>query len=335
MRFSLFYNGDVTPDKTVRELYSDIEAQAVLADYLNFDAFWLAEHHFAEYGKIPNPLQFLTHLGAITGNIKLGTAVVEAPHYHPLRLAEDAALLDLLSNGRVRLGIGSGARSKPQEFAHFAIPIEQKTARTLEITEIVHQAFDRGLVNFQGAFYQYQNVEINPRPVQAAKDLIWLAASESTYALAAERGYGFLLPRAAPQLKQAEVAEKYWNVRGKRAGYLAALRFVYVAETEREAQEQTRRTFERYSKYDQGVVWDGRVGTNEYYKLAQQMNMVIGTPDQVSGQLQEWQNIFGLDEVICQFYAAGSEQDQVLNSLRLFADEVAPRFQGKANEVAI
>jgi alkanesulfonate monooxygenase SsuD/methylene tetrahydromethanopterin reductase-like flavin-dependent oxidoreductase (luciferase family) len=108
MRFSLFYNFDVLPPKELTELYSDVEAQAIAADKLAFDAIWLAEHHFALYGRLPSPLLFLARLSAITQQIRLGTAIVEAPYYHPLRLAEDTALLDVLSRGRVRLGVGSG-----------------------------------------------------------------------------------------------------------------------------------------------------------------------------------------------------------------------------------
>src|SRR6187402_107929 len=100
MHFSLFYNFDVLPGTAEAELYGEIEAQAVAADDLGFDTIWLAEHHFELYGRMPAPLVFLARLGAVTRRIGLGTAVVEAPLYNPLRLAEDSALVDLLSGGR-------------------------------------------------------------------------------------------------------------------------------------------------------------------------------------------------------------------------------------------
>ncbi|BAY43310.1 luciferase-alpha subunit [Scytonema sp. HK-05] len=150
MRFSLFYNFDVLPPKQLTELYRDVEAQAIAADKLGFDAIWLAEHHFALYDRLPSPLLFLARLSAITQQIRLGSAIVKAPYYHPLRLAEDTALLDVLSRGRVRLGVGSGAKNKPQEFVPFGVALEEKSARTCEIIAILHQAFVSGWVNFEG-----------------------------------------------------------------------------------------------------------------------------------------------------------------------------------------
>jgi alkanesulfonate monooxygenase SsuD/methylene tetrahydromethanopterin reductase-like flavin-dependent oxidoreductase (luciferase family) len=330
MRFSLFYNCDVLPGKAIPELYAEIEAQACLADRLGFDAIWLAEHHFEVYGKLPNPLLYLARLSALTQQLQLGTAVVEAPHYHPLRLAEDAALLDLLSQGRARLGIGSGARNKPQEFARFGVQLEEKSARTLEVIDILQQAFASGIVDHQGPTWHYDQVEINPRPQQAAEQLIWLAASDSTVELAGQRGYRLLIPRVGLAEKHRELIARYRAALGSKPGFVAQLRFVYVATSEREAQEQTRRTFARYAHYDCGVSWDGRTDSGEYADLARRMHMIIGTPEQVVAQLQNWQAHYGFDEIICQVYAAGTDHADALRSIELLGREVLPRLQTRA-----
>lgn len=83
MRFSLFYNFDILPGKSVSEMYREVEAQAVVADTLGFDAVWLAEHHFELYGRMPDPLLYLARLSGLTKKIGLGTAIIEAPHYNP------------------------------------------------------------------------------------------------------------------------------------------------------------------------------------------------------------------------------------------------------------
>src|SRR4051812_48925492 len=243
MRFSLFYNFDGTPEKNIPELYRDVEEQALVAERLGFDAIWLAEHHFTDYGRLPSPLQYLTWIAARTSTIDLGTAVVEAPYYNPLRLAEDAALLDVLSDGRVRLGIGSGARSKTDEFARFGLPIQEKSARTLEVIEVVQQGLADPSIQFDGQYYRYRNVEINPRPVQAARDLIWVAASQTTVELAAARGYGLLIPRVGNGETHHELTRRYREAPHGQPGFVSQLRFVYVAQTEHEAKEQTRLTF--------------------------------------------------------------------------------------------
>ncbi|GLV55828.1 hypothetical protein KDH_26720 [Dictyobacter sp. S3.2.2.5] len=160
MRFSLFYNFDILPGQSVSAVYREVEAQAIAADRLSFDAIWLAEHHFELYGRMPDPLLYLARISSLTSRIGLGTAIVEAPHYHPLRLAEDAALLDVLSGGRVRLGVGSGGGNKPAEFVRFGIPIEEKTARTIEVVEILRQAFNQKQVNFAGKYYQANTISM-------------------------------------------------------------------------------------------------------------------------------------------------------------------------------
>lgn len=324
MRFSLFYNFDVTPEKDVAELYRDVEEQAVLADRLGFDAVWLAEHHFTVYGRLPAPLTYLTWLGAKTEQIALGTAVVEAPYYHPLRLAEDAALLDVLTHGRVRLGVGSGARMKPEEFVKFGLPMEEKTARTLEVLAILHQGLADESIRYDGVFYRYDGVEIDPRPVQPAHRLIWVAASQSTVELAGERGYGLLVPRVGNGGAHRDLIRRYRAAANGRPSFVSLLRFVYVAESEREAKEQTRATFARYAKYDCGVNWDGRTDSAEYVDLAKRMHFVIGTPDRVREQLVAWQAEYGFDEIMCQLYAAGMRHEDSVRSLELLGREVMP-----------
>jgi alkanesulfonate monooxygenase SsuD/methylene tetrahydromethanopterin reductase-like flavin-dependent oxidoreductase (luciferase family) len=327
MRFSLFYNFDILPGKSIPALYREIEEQAILADTLGFDAIWLAEHHFELYGRLPAPLTYLARLSGLTRRIGLGTAVVEAPYYHPLRLAEDAALLDILSSGRVRLGIGSGARNKPEEFATFGIPLEEKAARTRETIEILHQAFEHGTVNVDGDYFRYQTVAVNPRPIQSANRLIWLAASDSTVELAGQRGYPLLIPRVGVAERHQELVRRYRTSLAGQPGFVAQLRFVYAAETERAAHERTRQTFGRYAGYDCGVTWDGRTDSAEYADLTRRMHFVIGTPDQVAAQVSTWQREYGFDELICQVYAAGMEHADTLRAIELLGREVLPQLQ--------
>jgi alkanesulfonate monooxygenase SsuD/methylene tetrahydromethanopterin reductase-like flavin-dependent oxidoreductase (luciferase family) len=327
MRLSLFYNCDILPGAPVPALYREIEAQARLADRLGFDAIYLAEHHFEVYGRLPAPLLYLARLSGLTERLALGTAVVEAPYYHPLRLAEDAALLDVLSGGRARLGVGSGARSKAAEFAKFGANIKEKTARTLETIEILRQAFDEGIVDFAGDYYRFAGVEINPRPVQPARRLIWLAASEATPELAGRQGYPLMIPRVGPGERHRQMIDRYRGALGGQAGHVAQLRYVFVAETERAAREQTRRTFARYAEYDCGVAWDGRADGAEYLDLMRRMNMIVGTPDRVVEQLAAWRREYGFDELICQVHAAGMEHADSLRAIELLGREVMPRVQ--------
>ncbi len=327
MRFSLFYNFDLLPAKPVPEMYQEVEAQALVADALGFDAIWLAEHHFELYGRLPNPLLYLARLSGMTKQIGLGTAVVEAPYYHPLRLAEDAALLDVLSGGRARLGVGSGAANKPVEFARFGVPIEQKSARTLEVIEILRQAFDAGRVDFAGQYYQYENIEIQPRSLQSARQLLWLAAGSRTPEVAGQGGYHLLIPRVGPVSRHRDIITRYRETLGEKDGFVSVLRFVYVAETEREAQEQTRQTMIRYARYDCNIAWDGRTDTQEYADLTQRLNAAIGTPEQIRVHLEAWHQEMPFEEIMCQVYAAGMRHEDSLRSIQLLGHEVLPYLQ--------
>jgi alkanesulfonate monooxygenase SsuD/methylene tetrahydromethanopterin reductase-like flavin-dependent oxidoreductase (luciferase family) len=332
MRCSLFYNFDVLPEQFVPSLYCLIETQIVRADQLGFETAWIAEHHFGLYGRMASPLLFLSRLSALTERIGLGTAVVEAPHYHPLRLAEEAILLDVLSNGRLRLGIGSGAKNKPEEFAAFGVPLGEKTARTREVVAILEQAFRTGQVSFTGRHYQFENVILNPLPLQSPDHLIWIAASASTAEWAGAQGYPLLVPRVGSPNDHRQWIARYRAASGRPGGNVAQLRFVFVAETEREAREKTRAAFARYAHYDCDVNWDGRTDTREYHDLAQRMNMLIGTPAQIREQLTVWQADYGFDEIICQTFAAGIRHEDALRSIELLGCEVLPPLQQTPEE---
>ena len=129
-----------------------------------FGAIYLAEHHFEVYGRLPAPLAFLARLSGVTQHLGLGPRSWRLRITTPLRPAEDAALLHVVSHGRVRLGIGSGARNKPAEFSKFGISIDEKTTRSLETVEILRQAFDTAVAEFTRQHYAFHDLETNPRP---------------------------------------------------------------------------------------------------------------------------------------------------------------------------
>ena len=327
MKFSLFYNFDVLPETNEYELLADVEAQAIAAERLGYDGIWLAEHHFQEYGRMPSPLTYLARISGLTHNLKLGTAVVEAPYYHPLRLAEDASLLDVISGGRVQLGVGSGAGNKELEFQRFRIPKEEKSARQLEIVEILRQAYQDEIIHFDGTFYQHHDLTISPRPRSDVRSLLWLAASKNTIPYAARHALPILLPRPVDEQLLRDLIHDYRaQLPAGEHGHVASLRFTFVAETREEAHARTYATFKRYAKYDGGIDWDGRTDTQEYRDLCAKLKFVAGTPDDVAEQLAIWKEDLQFDEVLCQTYAAGTKLEDAIRSMELFTTEVRPRF---------
>ena len=146
--------------RVLRESLEDLK----LADELGFDSVWLAEHHFSRYGILGNPLVLGAAAAQATTQIQIGTAVVVLPFHNPLRLAEDAATLDILSGGRLELGVGRGYQ--PKEFNGFGITAESSKQRYLETVEILKLAWSGEPFSYTGQYYEVDNVAVSPRPVR-------------------------------------------------------------------------------------------------------------------------------------------------------------------------
>jgi alkanesulfonate monooxygenase SsuD/methylene tetrahydromethanopterin reductase-like flavin-dependent oxidoreductase (luciferase family) len=139
---------------------------ARLAADLGFDCLWSAEHHFNDYSFVPDNLQLMSYLTAACPNIDLGTAAVIVPWHDPLRVAEQAAVLDLLSKGRLRLGLGRGlARG---EFAAFRMSMDESRERFDEAAPMIVNALKTGFIEGDGKFYKQPRIEIRPRPQHLA-----------------------------------------------------------------------------------------------------------------------------------------------------------------------
>ena len=135
---------------------------ARLAADLGFDCLWSAEHHFNDYSFVPDNLQLMTYLTALCPNVDLGTAAVILPWHDPLRVAEQAAVLDMLSKGRLRLGLGRGLARR--EFAAFRLSMDESRERFDEAAPMIVNALKTGFIEGDGKFYKQPRIEIRPRP---------------------------------------------------------------------------------------------------------------------------------------------------------------------------
>lgn len=151
-------------------LYAETLDLARLAEQVGFDSFWLAEHHGAQDGYIPSVLSFLASVAARTERIELGTAVMLAPFHNPLRVAEDAAVVDNISNGRLNLGLGLGWA--PEEYRMFGVPTKGRGRRLEEFVEVLRRAWTQDRFSFEGRFFSYDDVSVTPKP--ARRPPIWL-----------------------------------------------------------------------------------------------------------------------------------------------------------------
>ncbi|MGH2725795.1 MAG: LLM class flavin-dependent oxidoreductase [Actinomycetota bacterium] len=160
-------------DRTHAQLYADTLELARIAEGAGFDSFWLAEHHGASDGYIPSLLPFLAAVASRTERIEVGTAVVLAPFHNPLRVAEDAAVLDNISNGRLNLGLGLGWN--PEEYRMFGVPTKGRGRRLEEFVEVLRLAWSGERFTFQGKILSYEDVLVRPAPSRPVP--IWLGGT--------------------------------------------------------------------------------------------------------------------------------------------------------------
>ena len=189
MKFGLFYQLACSADQSPVQRYRDTLEQAVYAEALGFESIWPGEWHFVPgFSILPSPLLLLAAVAERTKSLRLGIAVIPLPLYHPVRLAEEIATLDILSNGRVEFGIGRGLDDK--QLIGFGIPQAETHERLREGLEIVRKAWTEARFSYRGRFFNIEDLSVVPKPVQQPHPPIRVAAnSPGTFELMGRLGY--------------------------------------------------------------------------------------------------------------------------------------------------
>ncbi|GAB3983822.1 LLM class flavin-dependent oxidoreductase [Actinoallomurus acanthiterrae] len=352
MKFSTFHLFHRFEGQTVQEVYDYQLEIAELCEELGFDGIWVAEHHFRDYGLVPNIFTLLSYLAARTDRLRLGTGIVVLPLHNPVHVAEEAAMVDLLSGGRLEMGIGRGYQSV--EFESFGIDLGEARERFNEALDMITALWTQENVHFQGKFYGTGNeVTLMPRPVQQPHPPLHVAAvSPETVEMYAARGLPILADPAAPFKKIAKAAET-WHETARVNGVdtdgieLVASRSVYVAPTVEQARADQARfesSFDRSRIFNrQSAPIDSRTGQvakgfeywqDRYLKGGEvgadfrwEQLEVIGDPDRVINQIKMIEE-FGFSNLLCDF---GSTRpvpiEDMKKVLRFFAAEVMPAFR--------
>jgi alkanesulfonate monooxygenase SsuD/methylene tetrahydromethanopterin reductase-like flavin-dependent oxidoreductase (luciferase family) len=267
-----------------------------IMDREGYDAVWLAEHHFSSFSVCPSVHMMGTVAAARTKRLRIGTAVSLAPFYHPLRLAEEVALLDVLSGGRVNWGAGRGFSRG--EFAAFGIPPDESAGRFRENVEIVLRAWTEERLSYQGTHFQCEGVEVLPKPMQRPHPTVWMAAtSESAIDWAASRGFSILMD---PHCTHTELAQKrrHYGERMAAAGFAAEgrdipmARLIAIADTTARAKEIAAR----------GAGWMLRSYVGPQHRAVKTEQRDVGTADPVARYVSDviihgtWQSV--LDQIL-------------------------------------
>jgi alkanesulfonate monooxygenase SsuD/methylene tetrahydromethanopterin reductase-like flavin-dependent oxidoreductase (luciferase family) len=229
----------------IETVYQRAMDRIEIMDRTGYDAVWLAEHHFHSFSVCPSVHMMGLQVAARTKQLRIGTAVSLAAFYHPLRLAEEVALLDILSGGRVNWGAGRGFDRT--EFRAFGVPEPESAARFQETVEVVLKAWNNERLTHHGRYYDFDDIEVLPKPRQQPHPPVWLAASSrEAITRAAAKGFTIMMD---PHSSHQEIARKreLYRITLEASGFTMAgreipmARFVALGNTAREAEEVARR----------------------------------------------------------------------------------------------
>lgn len=325
MKFSTLTIFDHYPNqssRTPRQFYNEVLEQAVRAEEMNFDGVWFTEHHFSNFGINPSPAVMLAAVSQRTNKIRLGVGVSVLPLHNPLRIAEDYAVVDLLSNGRLDLGLGSGYNQK--EFDGYNILLEDKAQRFNESLKVLQKAWSGKPFSHQGNFFQYKDIKLSIQPIQTPFPPHWIAtSSEKGVTHVASMGSKFMtLGFSKSRDELAKLIDTYKNTYQK-AGHgnpdqleIPVAFHVHVGETFAEAESNAKEPYRLFMNTPQGT-------DISYEVLKQKFNPIIGSPDEVIKQIESYREI-GVTNFMAIMNFGGLEHHKVLSSLDLFGKYVIP-----------
>ena len=347
MKFGLHYQLPCAASQSPVQRYRDTLEQAVHAEALGFESVWPVEQHFnGELSILPSPLLMLAALAERTKTLRLGIAIVLLPLSHPVRVAEEVATLDVLSNGRVEFGIGRG--SIPTHFTGFGLAQAESRERMLESLEIILQAWTKNRFSFHGRFWNIDNLTVVPKPVQQPYPPLHVAANSiDTFELMGKLGYPICVAsQVNPFHKIRELLPLYRQARNAighpdRGGEdVTVLMPLYVADSPARIRSEVEPSISRWLQTVATIYTSQSAGTKDnrvqevlervrrmtYEQVCDNM-AVFDTPDGCVQRLQRFVQEFGMGRVICWFNPGGMvPHEQVMRSMELFAAKVMPHF---------
>jgi alkanesulfonate monooxygenase SsuD/methylene tetrahydromethanopterin reductase-like flavin-dependent oxidoreductase (luciferase family) len=329
MKFGVFTVADHYPGelpRTTARFYAELLEQAEAADALGFDSFWVAEHHFHEYGVIPRPPVWMAAAAQRTRRIRLGAGVVVLPFDNPLRTAEDYAMVDILSGGRLDLGVGSGYLA--HEYAGFGVDATSKRERFDEALDVLLRAWSGERFSYAGKHHQVHDVQLNVRPLQRPHPRVWVAVLRNEAApFVGARGLPVMtIPYAATE----QVDELGEVVRAFRAAFVGAggrpeeatVAFglhVHCAEDLAQARADAKEAMDRY-------VRTRLYARQRPFELLVERDLVgFGGPDDLIRIARRYERA-GLTHLLAIVNFGGLAHPRVLRSMERLATQVLPAF---------
>ncbi len=350
---------DASGDAVVADVYDDHIRLAQRLEELGFHSYFVIEHQNSPVGRITAPSVYLTAVARATSKLRVGAMIWQLPFYNPLRLAEEVAMLDQLSRGRVEFGTGVGVHE--HEFIRWGVDYYQRTAMSQEVLELVKMAWTQEEVTYEGKYFHFDEALPNPKPFQKPYPPIWAAVhSDASVEYAARNNYHMAknLDTDDVCVGKFDLFRKVWRECGHPGpmSRIFLMRSVHVAETDEKAHEEARQYLATGEgpRFGSGPIANTRIGwgtnargmgrdseiehnkargiTSTQAAMSYEFNIeqglaLIGSPETVIRQLQEGHQRLGYD-LFCTSHQIGRmPRDLVRNSIELFGKEVIPAFQ--------
>ncbi len=353
MRFGTFFFFQAPPGVRHEEIIHHELEQMEWTEELGFDQVWLTEHHFIDYGLAVDPAALAAAAASRTRRVRIGLAAAILPFHHPIRLAEQMALIDIISQGRLDLGVGRGNR--PAEFRGYHVPQQESRERFDEIVEVMVRAWTEDRVHHEGQFFTVPEARVIPKPVQRPHPPLYqVCVSKDGIENTALRGWPMLnsvlfgpvdqivanreiyvdtLRKSGRSEEDIQALIARWGVSRQiyvadsdaravaeakpyEMWYQQAFRRFVVPDRLEEAHPTLQPAFKAMAERLDKITWDGLV----------RETLAFGSPDTVARHIEHMRTL-GVGQVLCWMNFGGLPHDKVRHSMELFAREVMPRFR--------
>ena len=330
--------------KDPSRLLEEVIEQCLQAEEIGLNSVWVPEHHFGLFGVLPSAPVFLANVAARTKRVKLGPATVLLPVQHPLRVAEEFALLDLLSNGRAQLSVGRGYDAR--EYAAFGVDFAQSQEIFFEGLEVIKKAWSHETSSHKGVHYQYPEVTVLPRPVQQPYPPIYVACfSEPTLRHAARAGFDVIFApfAAAMMFGSLQKAVLEFKKESDAAGHVdRKVMCSYFVNVTYDGLE-TLNTKERLLHYFHGILpafpadrASAPAHIRYFVDIVERLetmtsedlgdrSIITGSPEDCIKVLKDCEAA-GIEEVILYFGFGGWDHSETMKSMERVAKELSPHF---------
>ena len=333
MKFGL-YSSIASPPRGehIDRCIDEVIAEAQLAESCGFDSCFFGEHHQDADGFLPSPLIVATAVAARTRTLRVGTSVILLPLHHPVHLAEDAITLDLVSKGRLVIGVGIGYQ--PADFRAFSVPMDERLARFEESVQILRLCWAGEPFSFRGKHFELEDVRIMPRPYQKGGPPLWIGASIAAAARRAGRiADGFVGTPSTSMANATELATIYQDAAREagRPAHVVQMRDAWVARTRAEAEAVYGPHVMAAYKY----YWDNKLaefrsipaGTPFTLENLAPDRLVLGEPETCVREFHRWQKATGAETFLLRFrhaHSGGPPHEQIMEAIKLFGERVIP-----------